>query len=488
MSPLPSGSRRTDGTLVMTRVFLACCAAFAAALPTPAQPPRPAGLRAGAFAIDVTPKSFPISVNGGMADRQATAAHDPLHARCLVLDDSKTKVVLVVVDSCMLPRELVDAAKELAAKKTGIPASNMLISATHTHTAPTVAGVFQSDPDEGYVKYLTQRIAEGIETAHARLAPAKAEWGVEQEPNHVFNRRWKMKPGVVNPDPFGGTTDKVKMNPGVQNPGLLEPAGPTDPDVAVLAVRTADGKPLALFANYSLHYVGDMPPLSADYFGVFADAVVRELKAGPGFVGILSNGTSGDVNNINFREPRPKRMPGEQSRLVAEAVAAAARKAAERASYRSDLTLAVAEKELELGVRKPAAEDVERAEAILEKAKGRPLKGVEEVYARETVLLARYPDKVRLKVQAVRVGDLGIAAIPCEVFAEIGLEIKKKSPLRPTFTVSLANGYNGYLPTPGQHALGGYETWRARSSYLEVPASEAITAAVLELLETVAER
>src|SRR6476661_4658580 len=85
----------------------------------------PAGaaeLKAGAFAQDVTPQKFPISVNGGRQDRQATAASDPLHARCLVLDDGKTKAAIVVVDSCMIPKELMDAAKALAAKKTGIPA------------------------------------------------------------------------------------------------------------------------------------------------------------------------------------------------------------------------------------------------------------------------------------------------------------------------------------------------------------------------------
>ena len=74
------------------------------------------------------------------------------------------------------------------------------------------------------------------------------------------------------------------------------------------------------------------------------------------------------------------------------------------------------------------------------------------------------------------------AAIPCEVFVEIGLELKSKSPAKPLFTVSLANGYNGYLPTPDQHKLGGYETWRARSSYLEPDASPKIVAKLLELL------
>lgn len=447
---------------------------------------KPAGLRAGAFAQDVTPTKFPISVNGGMSDRKAMNAHDPLHARCLVLDDGKTKIALVVVDSCMVPRDLMDAAKALAEKRTGIPAANILISATHTHTAPTVAGVFQSDPDADYVEYLKLKIADGIEKAHANLAPAKIGYGGEREPNQVFNRRWKMKAGTMNLDPFGSTADKVKMNPGYQNPGLLEPAGPTDPEVSVLSVRGLDDKPRALFANYSLHYVGDMPALSADYFGVFAGAIQQKLGGAPGFVGILSNGTSGDVNNVNFAGAAPgKREPGERSRLVADAVANAAKKAADGAPYDSGVSLRVAEAEIELAVRKPTPAELKRAEEVLAKAKGRDLKGVEEVYARETVLIAKYPDRVKLRIQVLRIGDLAIVAIPCETFTEIGLEIKKKSPMKRTFTVSLANGYNGYLPTPAHHALGGYETWRARSSYLEVNASDEILRTAFRLLDQV---
>jgi hypothetical protein len=457
-----------------------------AALPGLADDQKP-GLRAGAFAMNVTPEVFPISVNGGMSDRQATKAHDPLHARCLVLDDGKTKLAIVVVDSCMIPRELIDTAKRQAAAKTGIPASNMLVSATHTHTAPTVGGVFQSDPDAGYVKFLAAKIADGIEKAHASRVPAEAGWGVVKEPSELFNRRWKMKAGVANPDPFGRSTDRVKMNPGYKNPGLLEPAGPIDPDVSVLSVRTADGKPLALLANYSLHYVGDLPPLSADYFGVFADRVGGLIGADEKFVGILSNGTSGDVNNIDYSKGAPiPGKPGDRCRAVAETVAKAAKKAYDSIKHRHDLTLAAAEEELELKVRKPTEVEVGQAKGILAMAQGRSLKGVGEIYARETVLLSAYPDMVKAKLQALRVGELGIAAIPCEVFTEIGLAIKAGSPLKPTFTIELANGYNGYLPTPAQHKLGGYETWRARSSYLEEEASEKITPVVLRLLGKVA--
>lgn len=444
--------------------------------------------RAGAHAQDVTPETFPVSVNGGFQDRHATKATDRLHARCLVLDDGKIRLALVVVDSCMLPRELVDEAKQLAAKATGIPVGNMLVSATHTHSAPTATGVFQSEPDAGYVRFLTRKIADGIITAHAKLAPAEIGWGVTQEPSELFNRRWRMKPGGITPDPFGNTTDRVKMNPGHQNPNLLEPAGPTDPDVTVLGVRTLDGRPLAVFANYSLHYVGDLPPLSADYFGVFADSIAAKVGGKEGeFVGILSNGTSGDVNNVNFQQAATKSGPGERCRKVAETVATAAKKAYDAIRFTRTATLAAASAELELKVRKPSAAELKRADAILEQAGDRVLTKPEQVYARETRLIDRYPDTVKLMVQAFRIGDLGVAQIPCETFTEIGLEVKRRSPLKPTCTVSLANGYNGYLPTPAQHALGGYETWRARSSYLEVNASEVITAEVLKLLTAVAE-
>src|SRR3954451_14480520 len=106
--------------------------------------------RAGAYAQDITPTKFPISVNGGMADRQATSAGDPLHARCLVLDDGKTRIAFVVCDSCMIPREITDDAKRQAAMCADILPERILISATHAHSAPTVTGVFQSDPDEAY--------------------------------------------------------------------------------------------------------------------------------------------------------------------------------------------------------------------------------------------------------------------------------------------------------------------------------------------------
>ncbi len=464
----------------MARNVLACLFVFAICGTVCGEEPH-AVFRAGAYAQDITPTKFPISVNGGFSDIKAKSAHDRLHARCLVLDDGTTKVAIVVVDSCMIPRDLIAAARAIAEKQTKILAKNILISATHTHTAPTLAPTFQSNPDPDYRKFLVEKIATGIEKANTALAPAKVAWAVGQEPKQLFNRRWKMNDGVLNTDPFGGTRDLVRMNPPRQSADLLEPAGPVDPAVTVLSVQSLEGKPLALFANYSLHYVGDLPPLSADYFGVFADVISQKLGAGPPFMGMLSNGTSGDVNNINFKEPAPKLNPGERSRLVADAVADAAIKGLAKKDYHSQVRLGSYALELRLPVRKPNATELQRAQAILSKAQGRVLKTSEEVYANETTSLAKYPDTVEIELQLIRVGELAIVAIPCEVFTEIGLEIKKLSPFTPTCVVSLANGYNGYLPTPAQHTLGGYETWRARSSYLGEKSSEEIVKGVEQL-------
>ena len=309
---------------MMSRLMFACCAVFLIGESTVAQD-KVKLLRAGAYSQDITPTKLPISVNGGMADRQAAAVHDRLHARCLVLDDGATTIAFAICDSCMIPREVTDVAKRLAQEATGIPPERILLSATHTHTAPTVAGVFQSEPDEAYQNFLAEKIAAGITKAHRQLAPAEVGWGVAKDATQVFNRRWKVKPGsALLADPFGKGTDKIKMNPGYLHADLVEPAGPTDPEIGFLSVRTPQGKPIALLANYSLHYVGGVPALSADYFAMFAERMATLLSADPGFVGILSNGTSGNINNVNYGKAGPgKQKPGEQARLVAESVAAA---------------------------------------------------------------------------------------------------------------------------------------------------------------------
>ena len=445
--------------------------------------------RAGAAVVDIVPQDFPISMLGSFNDRPATSAHDPLEVRAIVLDDGRTRMAIVVCDNCVIPRELLEETKTLAAERTEIPAKRMLISATHTHTAPAVVVLSKIPVDARYTKLLVERIAEAITQAESRLEPAQAGWDVVPVPDQVFNRRWLMEEGAVAPNPFGHV-DKVRTNPPAGSPDLIRPAGPIDPDVTVFSLQDGRGKPLALLANYSLHYVGGVPSgqLSADYFGEFTRQIEQRLApdAEPRrFVGILSNGTSGDINNINFRQPRQRREPFEQIRAVAKSVADAAELAYRRIDHSPKTTLAMAQREIELAVRKPNEDELAQARAVIAKPNDEGLPRLARYYAESCIRLSEYPDTVKVQLQALRIGRLGIVAIPCEVFAEIGLEIKQLSPLQPTFTIELANGYNGYLPSPEQHALGGYETWRASSSYLEEKASRKIVSTLMELLAEV---
>jgi hypothetical protein len=449
-----------------------------------AEPQRP--FRAGAATSNISPW-LGLSINGNMHDNKVEHVHDELHARALVLDDGKTRLAIVVADSCMIPREVVAEAKQRIREGSGLEPDHVLISATHAHSCPAAAGVFQSDPDVHYRQFLALRLADAVARAVNNLAPARIGWGVGKNDRQVFNRRWKMKPGTIPANPFGNTTDRVKMNPPVASPNLVEPAGPTDPDVSVVAVQSSEGRPVALLANYSLHYVGGVGShhASADYFGAFADRVQELLGADrfdPPFVAMMTNGTSGDINNVNFREPRKSQPAYGQIRKVADDLAQEAVRVAQSIAYHDHAALDARAADLSLGVRKPGPEEIARAESLVAKGGGSDLKSIEEIYAREALLLSKYPSQVPVTIQALRIDGLGIVAIPCEVFVEIGLELKSRSPYKPTFTIELANGYNGYLPTKAQHALGGYETWRARSSYLEVDAANKIAVRALELL------
>ena len=142
----------------------------------------------------IAPATFPVLVNGGFLKNQATKLADRVHAKSLVLDDGSTRVAIVVVDSCMMPRELLDRAKELARDKTGIPAERILISATHTHSAPAAMGALGCPADAEYAARLPGWIAESIERATKLLEPARVGWNVIDDHKHTFCRRWIRRP------------------------------------------------------------------------------------------------------------------------------------------------------------------------------------------------------------------------------------------------------------------------------------------------------
>lgn len=478
------------------RILLASVVLGPAALLTPA-----AGggeLRVGAATSNITP-ALGGPIVGNFATPPATHVHDELLARCLVLDDGRTTLALAICDNLGLPRPVLDEARALVTAELGIPPAHILLASTHTHSA-TAARPGRDPHDDAipaaYGRFVARRIADGIRRAWNQRTPALARSGSFDLPGHVFNRRWLFEPGQKPPlNPFGGQ-DQALMNPGVGRPGLREPAGPVDPQVSFVAFSRADdrGYPIAVLANYSLHYVGGVPDghVSADYFGAFAAQLTRQVGGGtnvpidPPFVAILSNGTSGDVNNIDVRRPAAPLPPYAKIDQVARELADALKDRFPKFRDLGDVTLAAATRELTLQTRRPTDAEADAARAKLAKPEDAPrVHPLERVYANRVLELRDAPPTETVLIQALRVGDVGIAAIPFEVFAETGLAIRKASPLRRTFTIELANGSSGYLPTPRQHALGGYETWMG-TNRVEVAASDKIEAAVLDLLRQVA--
>jgi neutral ceramidase len=454
--------------------------------------------QAGASTANISPKLGEGIAGGWMPLPLATHIHDELHARSLVLDDGEVTLVLMVVDNVELPREVFDAAKELITQETKIPKELIMMSSTHTHSstwagheihppepALSIRGRYTAPypkPLNAYQQFVVRRMADGVRTALNNLEPARIAWGTGSVPQHVFNRRWKLKSPVMNPF---GTKESVMMNPGIANPNIQKPAGPTDPEVSFFSVQSKAGRPIALFANYSLHYVGGVPNghISADYFAMFADRIQELLKVDgqdPRFVGIMSNGTEGDINNVDFRGPAVKQPPYAKMKIVADDVAEEVFKAYQTLVYKSWVSLQAAQTELTLNVRKPDREALAWADMAMLRSK--PDHPLEKVFAERLVQMKEWPEKIDVILQTFKIGELGIAAIPFEVFAETGLEIKSKSPFEKTFTVGLANGGYGYLPTPEQHELGGYETWLSVNK-VEKEASRKITAEILKLFK-----
>ena len=498
MNPFSSAGPRTPLAAFVLLLALTAPASL------PAAPSVSPVFRAGADRSDITPElgtelpgSFTKSVFG-------ERVHDPLHVRTLVLDDGSNRIAIVVCDNVGLPLSVCDQAKKWTTELTGLPASHIVMAATHTHSAgsawrssgsESITQVLDMDgftdssaPLTPYQKFIARRVADSVQSAIQRLEPARIGWGAGREPGQVFNRRWFVKSEQNRRNPFGGV-DQVRMNPAPASPDLIEPAGPTDPEIVFLSVQSKAGRPLALLANYSLHYVGGVTPrtYSADYFGMFSERI-RELLGATGqdppFVGMMSNGTSADVNNNNFPEGNKPAAPFEKIRRVANAVAAEVYRAYQNVTYQDWVKIDARYEELPLQPRQPTPEMVKAARELLAGPPAKtPWHPLETTYARWLLLSLEAPKQLRVPVHALRVGEVGIGTVPAETFAEMGLDLKARTPFKKTFTMSLANGWFGYMPTPRHYEIGGYETWLGINR-LEKEAAPKITETILRMMKS----
>ncbi|RQP18275.1 MAG: hypothetical protein EAS52_06000 [Parapedobacter sp.] len=428
--------------------------------------------KAGTAQVAITPPLGTV-INGEFTSRYANHIADPLYAKAMVMQDDGTTLLFLVVDICVMQRDFLDEVKKIIAEQTGIPAQNQLISSTHTHSAGSVADLLMGHVDWGYRKKLPALLAKAALKAQQNLVPARVGYGWFDEPRHMVCRRYRMKGDYRPFNPVSGGVDAIKTNPFGDEPDIVERTSEPDTELRYVAVKGIDDQWIGLLANYSLHYVGDCErgTISADYFGCFAKELAELLGAGSAFVGMMSNGTSGEVNIWDFLDP--DRYPSgshEKSRLIGKELAAGVAASLKNVVWETQPVLGSRYAEITVGLRKPTPTELERAKELVEQTDYEHIhfdqRGYQQVYAREQVLLAEYPDEKQVPVQTFRIGSGLIGALPGEFFAETGLHIKASRPDKKYFTICLANDYVGYVPPAHELEKGGYECWRCRSSHL----------------------
>jgi putative membrane-bound dehydrogenase-like protein len=439
------------------------------------------GLRAGAAVQRIDPLHLPVWVNGGIVAAQGDRIVDSLYARSLVLESKGVTVALCVVDSLGIPLAICQQAKELVYQQTGIPAERIMISATHTHSAPAVMGAHGAPAQQDYAEALPGWIAESIVAAHSRLQPAQVGATVTNADRFIYCRHWIMEPGHAGGTLFQGRAGNLAaMNPGHENPFKVRQTGEVDRTIPILSVQDIHGSPIAVLASFCTHYAGS-PALSSDYFGVVANELAASLQPDfpDRFVGLMANGTSGDANCIDFSRPAKPFNYKEVGHYVASRII----DALPRISYRREVDVDSRFTWLTATIRKPSPEEAREAEAYVAARLGDRLpSNLEENYAREALLLSQGPDTRPLPLQAFCIGDFAIAAFPTETFNASGLAVRARSPFAVTMNIGLANDLAGYLPTASEFEVGGYTTWRARSSCLEVDTEEKVVAGLRGLL------
>ncbi len=444
-------------------------------------------LKAGTATSNITPP-LGTAIPSGFRPRYAQNVDDELVTKALVIDNGSTRIALVTCDLIAVTQKMVDVAKQRITDRCDIPPEHVMVNATHTHTAVAIANLLGVDEDNDYTDWVPLKIADAVELALLRLAPARVGFASISEDRITFNRRWHMKDGTV------------RMNPGIENPDLVKPTGPIDPELAMMYVETEDGTPISAVANFSLHYIGtdNGSALSADYFGHFDRLMRRYL--GETCVSLLWNAASGQINNIDFSGQTKWTAGGHaQAKKMANVLAGHFITEMQFMEMQETLQLSGRLETLKFARKQITDKDLQVAEEVLSVETGtydgyetgpfswvvgQPIpKNLVDIYALECQRLAKLPKQMTAPVQALRLGEAAIVALPGEVFVETGLNIKSKSNAKPLFLVSLANGYIGYICT--DEALtqqGGYETWAALSSLPDVgtaPTMEALVASLL---------
>ena len=417
---------------------------------------------------------------GGYGKAFHQSFHDACKARASVFDDGKKIVALVGLDALGIDRRSVTRIRNRILALTKIPASAVLIGASHSHSSGPVGMVMPGDYDHSspfiqdlaynlsstadlkYLEKMETGVVEAVVEAFTKRIPALVGISKGMENQVAFNRRFFMKGGMT------------MTHPGQNNPDIVGPAGPMDPEVGVIGVWSTEGRFLGCVVNFACHATTNPGGISANYV-YYLEKVIQ------GYYGkdkpvVFLNGNSGDLTQVDNRNPSTNRKPEAWAEFVGGRIGAEAFKQMITMEKGTDLPVDFQTRVVEMKRRPPSKTHVQRSIGILQGVRQKT-DPTEWAFAKETVLLdaliQQFP-AAEVEVQAIQVGPAVLITNPAEFFCAFGLEIKQKSGFPFTFPVSLANGCVGYVPTLDSFGPrgGGYETRLTSYSNLELGSGE----------------
>ena len=449
--------------------------------------------------------------------------HDDLYASMLLLEKGDTRAVLVTLDLIGLKRTEMIKLREIVGRKVGVSPSEVMIACSHTHSGPSLKpNPISSVPIKRQQKLIDKwlrglRSTLGVlaEKVSENLVEAKVKYGKGYATGLSYNRRKSIPEGACMlimetgrmrnavREQYKAWRMPLELIEKRAVPGI--PTGSIDPEVLIVKFETTNGNPIATLINFSCHPVTLGPSnllISADYPG-YLRSLIEEAIGG---IVLFTQGASGDV--------RP--FYSERTFKEAERIGMALASIVLRAmNHMEELPLRIGIKVVnttfELPLREiPSPEEAKKLISEVEEKMKRAIERQDFQEVRkldeELIMLKRIagipvglppqwlgvPSQVVKQVlepiheqekicelQALAIGDVILAAIPGELFVELGLEIKKRSWSKRTIVVTLANGSIGYIPTKKAYEEGGYET----RSLLKPGVGEIIVDRMIELIE-----
>ena len=450
-------------------------------------------LQVGAAETTINPQ-LGMQIDGNIgAYRPAQVILNDLHARAIVFQKGETRFLLLSMDLLAITTEWCDAIRDFAEGELGFDRDAVAVHVVQNHSSPSMGQIMLNDELEAGRKYpwirgsdpqygplAMKKIKPMLRQAVENVQPARLLFATSLEARVSFNRRIAMRDG----------TSEMGFGRGGRRDEALYREGPSDPEVGVALFTTPQLTTIAALLHHTCHPVHWNPhhAIHSDWPGAWAEEVRRRII--PSAIPLVLNGCCGNIIHHDVLNPHREDTPQSMGRLLADAVQVAL---TNPYFAEDDPPLAYKTVRFAIPFRQFPEGTFEAAHRLIDEYPepmwtdehrtrydwawhfAASLVGLEHTLATQ--------DEFEYEVQALRLGDLAIVALPGEPFVEAQLEIKQRSPAKRTFLAHMANRYVGYIPTPEAIRRGGYETTPSNGSKLVPEALQMITDKSVELLE-----